>query len=253
MSTRSRWRAGRDLMVDAWDMTLQASRWGFADARFVNASARAYIATGRGMAQRLLRRIEGCEARRARLRSRDDLSARLGDLDALARLPSNSLGQRYVRYLEHHGIPPIYALLEAIELEARATRYGWSDDERWVIRRVFEEHDLWHVLCDYSATPAGEWHLNAFSYPSLGNRTTFVFGFLAPFLGRPEAGWRACIGGLLAAYRRGLRCDLFGRDYRTMLDWDVDRVRAAVGLSPFEAAHPDGITEMRKRTAARAA
>lgn len=246
MRSTNRWCEARDLATDTVDILRSAVRWGFADARFVNASARAYIATGRGMARRLLRRLEASE-RRALLDRRDDLATRLGDLEGLARLPENTLGHHYLRYLERFGIPPIYSLLEAIEIEARATRYGWSEAERWVIRRVFEEHDLWHVLCDYGASPAGEWHLNAFSYPSLGNRTTFVFGFAAPLLGRPEGGWRACTRGLLAAYRRGARCDLFALDYATLLDRDLQRVRAEVGLPPFAAVHPAGITEMRGR------
>ncbi len=197
MRPMKRWREARDLATDTADILHSAVRWGFADARFVNAAARACIATGRGMARRLLRRLEA-DDRRALLDRRDDL-------EALARLPDTALGGHHLRYLDRFGLPPIHSLLDAIEIEARATRYGWSDAERWVIRRVFEEHDLWHVLCDYGADPAGEWHLNAFSYPSLGNRTTFVFGFAAPLISRPEDGWRACTRGLLAAYRRGTR------------------------------------------------
>lgn len=246
--TQSAWRAARDLVGDSVDIVRQATRWGFADTRFVDATARAYVAMSRRMARRLIRRLDAERAERAeRLARRESLAARLNDLEALARLPENTLGHQYVRYLDRFEIPPIDHLLESIEIEARATRYGWTDEERWVVRRVFEEHDLWHVLCSYGASPAGEWYLNAFSYPSLGNRTTFVFGFFAPLLVRPEGGWRACMAGLFAAWRRGQRCDLFARDYATMLDWDLDRVRAAVGLPPFDEVHPNGIIEVVQR------
>ncbi|WP_417620428.1 Coq4 family protein [Parasphingorhabdus sp.] len=98
-----------------------------------------------------------------------DLPAMLDDHDQLRKLPADSLGQAYVRFMEKEG-------LTAAGLVAEYERYGngpkQPDDlTEWYGNRTRDTHDLFHVLSGYGRDALGEDCLLAFSYsqdPSLG-------------------------------------------------------------------------------------
>jgi ubiquinone biosynthesis protein COQ4 len=124
------------------------------------------------------------------------------DLDALAALPAGTLGHAYAHFLRSRGLTP-----EIFD--------GPPDDVRdpqasYVVQRLRQTHDLWHVVTGYETDPAGEVALQAFMFGQLGAPSTFILtaaGTLRGLRDRPALAREA-----LAGYRAG---------------------RAAHGLAPF--------------------
>jgi len=98
-----------------------------------------------------------------------DLPAMLDDHERLRKLPANSLGQAYVRFMEKEG-------LTAAGLVAEYARYGEAQEQpvdltEWYGNRSRDTHDLFHVLTGYGRDALGEDCLLAFSHsqdPSMG-------------------------------------------------------------------------------------
>jgi ubiquinone biosynthesis protein COQ4 len=114
------------------------------------------------------------------------------DFDALRRLPEGTLGREYTRFLDDNGITP-----DAFE---KMPNVG---DERaaWIMLRMRQTHDLWHVLTGYAPDVRGEVLLQAFTYAQLHIPSAFVLALFGSIrwtgLGRQH---RADLG---LAYRRG--------------------------------------------------
>src|SRR5581483_1426369 len=76
------------------------------------------------------------------------------DFDALRRLPDGTLGREYVRFLDDNHITP--DVFQKPEI---------GDDRiAYVMQRVRQTHDLWHVLTGYTPDVPGEILLQAFTY-----------------------------------------------------------------------------------------
>jgi ubiquinone biosynthesis protein COQ4 len=104
---------------------------------------------------RAVERIDDDPAGRALLADRPRIDRSHVDFDALARLPDGTLGREYVRFLTDNGITP-----DAFEEAPPIT------DPRiaYVMQRMRQTHDLWHVLTGYTPDVRGEILLQAFTY-----------------------------------------------------------------------------------------
>ncbi|CAN5641810.1 hypothetical protein BH11MYX1_BH11MYX1_31820 [soil metagenome] len=82
------------------------------------------------------------------------------DLDALYALPSGTLGHAYASFMKRHGLTPnvFDGPPEDITDPCRA----------YVIQRMRQTHDLWHVVTNAETDPAGEVALQAFYWAQLG-------------------------------------------------------------------------------------
>ncbi len=112
------------------------------------------------------------------------------DFDTLRRLPDGTLGREYARFLDDNGITP-----DAFEALPSV------GDERiaWIMLRMRQTHDLWHVLTGYAPDVPGELRLQAFSYAQTGAPGSLfltVFGTLR---------WTLTQKGQLAAVRHAYR------------------------------------------------
>lgn len=87
------------------------------------------------------------------------------DYDALRRLPDGTLGREYARFLDDNGITP-----DAFE---KLPEVG---DERaaWLMLRMRQTHDLWHVLTGYTPDVWGEILLQVFTYAQTGAPSALV-------------------------------------------------------------------------------
>lgn len=114
------------------------------------------------------------------------------DFDALRRLPDGTLGREYARFLDDNGITP-----DAFEALPNV------GDERaaWIMLRMRQTHDLWHVLTGYAPDVRGEVLLQAFSYAQIRVPSALLLAFLGTLrwigLGRQH------LSDLRRAYRRG--------------------------------------------------
>lgn len=114
------------------------------------------------------------------------------DWDALARLPDGTLGREYVRFLADNGISP-----EPFE----ALPDVGDDRAAYVVLRLRQTHDLWHVLTGYGADVRGELLLQAFTYAQIHAPSALLLAAVGSLRYAPLAAGHA--RALARAYRRG--------------------------------------------------
>jgi ubiquinone biosynthesis protein Coq4 len=84
------------------------------------------------------------------------LDSRTVDLDALAKLPAGTLGHAYATFMRAHGLSP--DVFDGRPAEVR------DDRAAYVVQRMRQTHDLWHVVTNAETDPAGEVALQAFTF-----------------------------------------------------------------------------------------
>lgn len=73
------------------------------------------------------------------------------DIDALDKLPDNTLGKTFARHILDHGFDPDY--YRKIEV---------ATDLDWVMMRMRQTHDVWHVMTGIDTSRLGEIAVKAF-------------------------------------------------------------------------------------------
>jgi ubiquinone biosynthesis protein COQ4 len=81
------------------------------------------------------------------------------DLDALAALPAGTLGRAYATFMRAHGLTP-----DVFDGRPDDVR---DDRAAYIIQRMRQTHDLWHVVTNAETDPAGEVALQAFTYAQI--------------------------------------------------------------------------------------
>lgn len=98
---------------------------------------------------------------------RDDL-----DLEALASLPTGTLGRALVDYFETNGFPPFN------------TEQPLDDEHDYISKRYRETHDCYHVVTGYGTDDLAEMELQAFVMGNLGIKSPWVImSFSYPITG----------------------------------------------------------------------
>ncbi len=77
------------------------------------------------------------------------------DLERLRRMPSTTLGGAWARFLDDHGL--------SVEVTKQPTPFTDDPDEAFVLHRIRQSHDLWHVLLDLGTCGHEEVLVHAFS------------------------------------------------------------------------------------------
>lgn len=116
------------------------------------------------------------------------------DLDALAALPDGTLGREYVRFLRDRGLTPDIFQAPANVHDPRAA---------YVLKRIRQTHDLWHLVTGHATNPAGEVALQAFTFGQLGAPSSLLIALAGTARGVRDH--RALPREVLAAYRAGCR------------------------------------------------
>jgi ubiquinone biosynthesis protein COQ4 len=107
-----------------------------------------------------LERFYGDPRGRALFDAKRAIDSRTVDLDALARLPEGTLGHAYATFMQKHGLTPdVFDNPPDDVADPRAA---------YVIQRMRQTHDLWHVVTGAETDPAGEIALQAFTYAQVG-------------------------------------------------------------------------------------
>jgi ubiquinone biosynthesis protein COQ4 len=121
------------------------------------------------------------------------------DLDALAALPEDTFGYAYAKFLRTRGITP--------EIFDGTPEHVSDPRAAYVMQRMRQTHDLWHVVTGHETDPFGEIALQAFTFGQIGAPSTLVltaagtinFRRLRPGLGR----------AVIAAFRAGRAANPF--------------------------------------------
>jgi len=119
------------------------------------------------------------------------------DLDKLAALPEGTLGHAYATFLRSHGITP--------EIFDGAPAGITNPRRSYVVQRLRQTHDLWHVVTGCETDPAGEVALQAFTFSQVrspGSAFLAVFGALRRVREQRDVG---IVRDVVTLYRTGKR------------------------------------------------
>ncbi|MGE5185083.1 MAG: Coq4 family protein [Acidobacteriota bacterium] len=97
------------------------------------------------------------------------------DLDALAALPAGTLGHAYASFLRSRGFTP--EVFDTPPEEIRDPRV------KYVVQRVRQTHDLWHVVTGCDTDPAGEVALQAFTFAQTRAPSTAILAIAGTLRG----------------------------------------------------------------------
>lgn len=119
------------------------------------------------------------------------------DLDALSKLPEGTLGRAYAEFLRSRGFTP--DVFDGTPDEIHDPRAAY------VVQRIRQTHDLWHVVTNCDTDPAGEVALQAFTYAQLGAPSSGVLATLGTL--RTLRHDRRIVRDVLALLRTGQRAE----------------------------------------------
>lgn len=174
---------------------------------------------------RLVRGFERDAVGRSLIAERPRLLSMLCDRDALARLPSGSLGRAYLDFVNAEGITADG--LEAAAAEGQEGLFPRGSKEEFVGERMRVTHDLWHTVTGYRGDLVGEVALLAFSLAQ-----TWHDGVAAIVLvGLTRVREADLVRVMLGGYRRGQRAVwLPSVAWETLLHVPIGEVRARLGI-----------------------
>lgn len=173
---------------------------------------------------RAMTRIDDNEEGRALLRDQPRIDRKHVDFAALRLLPDGTLGREYARFLDDNGITP-----DAFE---NAPDIG-DDRAAYVMLRMRQTHDLWHVLTGYTPDVRGEVLLQAFTYSQTRAPSSLIIALFGTV--RWPFRWPQQARALREAFARGDRTG-FLPTFRWEEHWStpVTELRALLACPPAE-------------------
>ena len=175
---------------------------------------------------RAMDRLENDDRGRALLDEQPRIDRKHVDFDALRRLPDGTLGREYTRFLDDNGITP-----DAFENPPDV------GDPRaaYVMLRMRQTHDLWHVLTGYTPDVRGEILLQAFTYAQTHAPSALLIAIFGTV--RWAFKWPGQRKALREAFARGKRTG-FLATFRWEEHWTtpVTELRALLDCPPAETA-----------------
>jgi ubiquinone biosynthesis protein COQ4 len=177
--------------------------------------------------ERAVAMLESSEEGRAMLAERPEVSKKAVDFDALRKLPEGSLGRCFVEHLEACGIDP--------DTLVKPMTHGRSPEANYVLERIMQTHDIWHVVVGLGTQAYEEVLLHAFQWPQLRRPFSILvlfFGVIKHFIF--ERRWSILFRNTPEAFRRGrvassLLCVYWERHWEEPL---AD-LRARLGVRPL--------------------
>ena len=144
------------------------------------------------------------------------------NVEELADMPTESLGHALARHLQDHGFDPDYYRKVAV-----------NTDLDWILMRMRQSHDIWHVVSGIGTDRIGEIALKAFELAQTWRPMAAVItcgGLLRYLLKDPEQ-MGAVLGGIGHGYQLGYKAEPLLAQ-RWELDWTrpLASWRQAVGL-----------------------
>lgn len=152
------------------------------------------------------------------------------DVDFLRSLPAGTLGRSFADFLDREGI----------SLEGLAQPTPFTEDElaSYLMRRIRQSHDIWHVLLGVGTEGHEEVLVHCFSIAQTGfpNSTMIIgLGALKHFV--LERRWSGLSSDLYRAWQRGHDADpLLTVRWEDRWEQPLTQVRADLHLEPLYAA-----------------
>ncbi len=143
------------------------------------------------------------------------------DLDALGELPVGTLGRAYADFLRSRGLSPDVFEHPPEDISDPAMAY--------VVQRLRQTHDLWHVVTGYETDPASEVALQAFTFGQLRAPSSGILALLGTLRGsriKPDLIFHTLRGLVTGARAEKLAVFVWEDHWETPLD----EVRVLLGL-----------------------
>jgi ubiquinone biosynthesis protein COQ4 len=151
------------------------------------------------------------------------IDSRSIDLAALAALPPGTLGRSYAEFLNQRGLTP--EVFDAPPAEITDPRIAY------VVQRLRQTHDLWHVVTGHDTDPASEIALQAFTFAQVRAPSALILATVGTIRGTREKPGLA--RDVLASFRTGRRAEKLA-----VFPWEdhwatpLADVRTMLGLPP---------------------
>jgi ubiquinone biosynthesis protein COQ4 len=171
---------------------------------------------------RLFRRFQATTTGAAILGAGRSLLPRLQDGQALARLPTGSLGRRYCDFMAEEKLSSdgLVDVSQSIEPEVA------SDEVLLFRNRMRDAHDLTHVMTGYGRDPLGELCLLAFTHAQNGHLGVAMIVLMGMArCGRSPKPW-AARAAIVEGWRHGRSAAwLAGLDWESLLPESIETLR----------------------------
>jgi len=139
------------------------------------------------------------------------------DTTALGKLPKNTLGYKYFYHLDSMGFDPDY--YRKIDVQ---------NDTDYVMMRIRQTHDIWHVVTGFDTHPLGEIAIKAVEPMAAAICAGGVFRYM---LKEPEL-FGDCLESIVAGYHMGLQSKALLAMKWELWDRDLDDLRERLGVIP---------------------
>lgn len=178
------------------------------------------IAVSAGHLPKMLAKFLGDDSGVELLTRRAGIDSRHVDYDALRGLPDGTLGREYARFLDDNGLDP--DLFQAPP--------GMPPGIAYVVQRMRQTHDLWHVVTGYDSDIAGELSLLAFTYGQTDAPSMRLLATVGTFHYAVRYG-QLTFGRVLEGYRRGKAATFMGNViWEDVWHLPVEEVRSRLGV-----------------------
>jgi ubiquinone biosynthesis protein COQ4 len=144
------------------------------------------------------------------------------DILKLLEYPPDSLGYAYAKYIDTNGFDPGFYRLMTVE-----------DDTSYLVLRLRQTHDLWHVVTGFATNVPGELGLKAFELAQTRRTMAGILiagGFLKCLLQTP-AELDELLNNISRGYRMGLQAKpLLAQKWEENWGKSLNELRSALGL-----------------------
>ena len=170
------------------------------------------------------------DAGRRAMQDETDLPTMLDNHERWADLPENTVGRRYVAFMQREGLTAAGLVAES---------HKWAPPERlpqdqtqWYFDRLRDTHDLFHVLSGYGRDALGEASLLAFSYSQNHNRGVLFIAYAGARQMKKVSDTRAPLFGAIREGQRNGRAAarIAHQDIEALMHEDIDAARDRLGI-----------------------
>lgn len=149
------------------------------------------------------------------------------DLATYRALPEGTLGRAYAKFMDDHGFSPDF-------YEVEKAKEG--DDVGYMLIRMAQSHDLWHVLTGFDGSVNGEQGIQAFGLAQNQSPAAIVImaGDLVinAFANQPVELCKK-LAFMSLGFRLGSKADLLAaQDWESLMEASLDAIRRDLRITP---------------------
>ncbi|MEL7472663.1 MAG: Coq4 family protein, partial [Planctomycetota bacterium] len=147
------------------------------------------------------------------------------DTDRLRQLDPGTLGRTYTDHLESMGFDPDYY-----------RKIDVKDDVDYILMRIRQTHDIWHVVTGFDTTPLGEISVKAIELAQTHRPMAAVIcaGGTFRYLMKTPDEFGDCLKTISMGYQMGMRAKpLLAMKWEEQWERPIDEIRAELNVDPI--------------------